>query len=81
MKWQHAKKKPVVIDFIKYGDMTASEKLSCGFIIFKEGRWMCITIEGYYTLRVDDYIIKGVKGEYYPCRKDIFEQTYEVIDD
>ena len=27
-----------------------------------------------------DYIIKGVKGEFYPCRKDIFEETYEKID-
>lgn len=36
------------------------------------------------TMRVDygDYIIKGVKGEFYPCKSDIFEQTYEeVIED
>ena len=26
-----------------------------------------------------DYIIKGVKGEFYPCRQDIFEQTYEEV--
>lgn len=40
------------------------------------------TLEG--TMRVDygDYIIKGVKGEFYPCKPDIFKQTYdEVIDD
>lgn len=36
------------------------------------------------TMRVDygDYIIKGVQGEFYPCKPDIFEQTYEeVIED
>jgi hypothetical protein len=38
------------------------------------------TLEG--TMRVDygDYIIKGVKGEFYPCKPDIFEQSYEEID-
>lgn len=37
------------------------------------------TLEG--TMRVDygDYIIKGVKGEFYPCKPDIFEQTYEEV--
>ena len=28
-----------------------------------------------------DYIIKGVKGEFYPCKPDIFEQTYEKVED
>ena len=28
-----------------------------------------------------DWIIKGVKGEYYPCKPDIFEATYEVVKD
>ena len=40
------------------------------------------TLEG--TMRVDygDYIIKGIQGEFYPCKPDIFEQTYEeVIED
>lgn len=31
-------------------------------------------------LSVGDYIIKGVQGEFYPCKPDIFEQTYEEID-
>jgi hypothetical protein len=30
------------------------------------------------TANVGDYIIKGVKGEFYPCKPDIFEATYEV---
>ena len=37
------------------------------------------TLEGNHTARVGDWIIKGVKGEFYPCRQDIFELTYELI--
>lgn len=38
------------------------------------------TLEG--TMRADfgDYIIKGVNGEFYPCKPDIFEQTYEPVE-
>lgn len=35
------------------------------------------TLEGDMTAHPGDYIIKGVKGEFYPCRPDIFEMTYE----
>lgn len=37
------------------------------------------TLEGDMKVNNGDYIIKGVKGEFYPCRKDIFEQTYDEI--
>jgi hypothetical protein len=40
------------------------------------------TLEGHMTADMGDWIIKGVKGEFYPCKPDIFEATYEkVIDD
>lgn len=35
------------------------------------------TLEGEHLASIGDYIIKGVKGEFYPCKPDIFEQTYE----
>lgn len=35
------------------------------------------TLEGVMTASVGDYIIKGVQGEFYPCKPDIFEKTYE----
>lgn len=38
------------------------------------------TLEGTMTARPGDYIIKGVQGEFYPCKPDIFEQTYEAVD-
>ena len=36
-----------------------------------------VTLEGDMKANIGDYIICGVKGEYYPCKPDIFEQTYE----
>lgn len=38
------------------------------------------TLEGNHTASPGDFIIRGVKGEYYPCKPDIFEQTYEVVE-
>jgi len=37
------------------------------------------TLEGYKPLNPGDWIIRGVKGEYYPCRPDIFALTYEKV--
>lgn len=38
------------------------------------------TLEGVMTAKAGDYIIKGVKGEIYPCKPDIFEATYEAVE-
>lgn len=38
------------------------------------------TLEGVMTADPDDFIIKGVKGEFYPCKPDIFAHTYELVD-
>lgn len=37
------------------------------------------TLEGVMAASKGDYIIKGVKGEFYPCKPDIFEMTYEKV--
>lgn len=37
------------------------------------------TLEGIMRASVGDYIIKGIKGEYYPCKPDIFMLTYEEV--
>lgn len=39
------------------------------------------TLEGTHEAKVGDYIIKGVKGEIYPCKPDIFEMTYEKAEE
>lgn len=38
------------------------------------------TLEGKMRADIGDYIIKGIKGEFYPCKPDIFLQTYEKVD-
>jgi hypothetical protein len=38
------------------------------------------TLEGDMIASIGDYIIKGIKGEFYPCKPDIFEQTYEKVE-
>lgn len=38
------------------------------------------TLEGTMAAQIGDYIIKGVNGEFYPCKPDIFEKTYEVAE-
>lgn len=43
--------------------------------------WEIYTLEGNHTVSKRDFIIKGVKGECYPCKPDIFEQTYEKVED
>lgn len=45
----------------------------------KEEGFKIITLEGTMIAIVGDYIIKGVKGEFYPCKPDIFEQTYDLV--
>lgn len=37
------------------------------------------SLEGYMKTSFGDYIIKGIKGEFYPCKPDIFEATYEGV--
>ena len=39
------------------------------------------TLEGPHYVSVGDYVISGVKGELYPCKPDIFEQTYEACEE
>lgn len=38
------------------------------------------TLEGIMVAKTGDYIIKGVSGELYPCKPDIFEKTYEKVE-
>lgn len=38
------------------------------------------TLEGTHHVSVRDYIIRGVNGELYPCKPDVFEKTYEIIE-
>ena len=39
------------------------------------------TLEGEMTISENDYIIKGINGEFYPCKPDIFAKTYDLVSD
>ncbi len=47
---------------------------------YPERHFFIETLEGDMKAEDGDYIIKGVKGEFYPCKPDIFEMTYERIE-
>jgi len=48
-------------------------------VVAKEGLKI-FTLEGKRMASIGDYIIKGIKGEIYPCKPDIFEATYELVE-
>ena len=51
----------------------------CGKTMHNHG-WID-TLEGGHIVCPTDWIIKGIKGEFYPCKPDIFEATYEEVED
>lgn len=78
------RKKPVVIEAHQYQGNNSNEVMSVlgmtcpEHVRFTETGGMLIqTLEGEHIASVGDWIIKGVKGEFYPCKPDIFELTYE----
>lgn len=79
------RKKPVVIDAIRYiPDSPTINKLAefmGGSVqINKENKVVIQTLEGELTGSPGDFIIKGIKGEFYACKPDIFYQTYEKVE-
>ena len=80
------RKKPVTIEAIQYTGRNYDElKRFCGGVeIIYDLLNKCIyipTLEGDMKASERDFIIKGVNGEYYPCKPDIFEKTYESVSD
>ena len=47
----------------------------------RDGRFIISTLEGLHWADPEDWIIRGVQGEFYPCKSDIFEATYERVAD
>ena len=81
---QKFRKKPVIIEAIQYDGFHTGELHDfCGNSFYEPvGDDPFIrTLEGDMTISKGDYIIKGVKGEFYPCKPDIFEATYEEVKD
>lgn len=83
------RKKPVVIEAVQYGPETGKKVLQefqddvadfLGSNIEIVGNQIVIpTLEGDHLASPGDFIIRGVKGEFYPCKPDIFDMTYEPV--
>lgn len=89
------RKKPVVIEAVQWTGSNLKEIISFTGIHESAKKWSwreyekvvteqglkIFTLEGTMKAGVGDWIIKGVKGEFYPCKDDIFETTYEKIEE
>ena len=82
------RKKPVIIEAVQWDESHETlKKIGCGRVSFSGHRdrpdectnLRIETLEGAMAVSRGDYIIKGVKGEFYPCKADIFEMTYEEV--
>ena len=84
------RKKPVEIEAMHIGEYSMLEVASwCGGRIQTSAKasdprdiasWLEIpTLEGIMRASKGDWVIRGVKGEFYPCKPDIFEATYEPV--
>lgn len=78
------RKKPVVVEAVQWNGNNHKEVID-----FAENKiwfdalgniWIA-TLEGDMVAKKGDYIIKGAQGEYYPCKLDIFAETYEKTEE
>mgnify|MGYP006871975532 CR=1 FL=1 len=86
------RKKPVVIDAVKWDETRSTLNVLESMGMVKMGfEWhldtpdhvknlSIRTLEGSMQASKGDWIIRGVKGEFYPCKPDIFEATYEAAE-
>ena len=87
------RKKPVVVEAFQFdGDFSdrngnyyvpewAVKGLKREYFTFEDsGDLYIYTLEGKMLVSVGDYIIKGIQGEFYPCKPDIFHKTYELAE-
>lgn len=90
------RKKPVIVNAWKFPDELDKipEEIIMQYPIDSIEEWTCKncnkkaskhsnikTLEGFHIVCPGDYIIKGVNGEFYPCKPDIFHKTYEKVEE
>ncbi len=80
------RKKPVVIEAMQFTGQNKMEIMA--FVKANELQedfiddWIdIVTLEGTMRASPSDWIIKGIAGEFYPCKNDIFEKTYEKVEE
>jgi hypothetical protein len=79
------RKKPVVVEAVQWDGKNQFEITSfcksCYFTSYGTVKDLFIdTLEGDMKVAIGDYIIKGVEGEFYPCKPKIFKLTYEIVE-
>lgn len=84
------RKKPIIIEAFRFTDetknrvfnwVTTNRRAAFENDDFENGD-PCMyidTLEGEMKVSIGDWVIKGVNGEFYPCKADIFEKTYEIV--
>ena len=80
------RKKPVIIEAVIWTGNNIDEvkelaKSAVENIIFVDNNLYIETLEGNMKVSIGDYIIKGIKEEFYPCKPDIFKETYDLYVD
>jgi len=81
------RKKPVVIEAVQLEDLEVYTLMAIQqFVGLANDKVLAVsdgvlinTLEGTMKASIGDFIIKGVQGEFYPCKPDIFEKTYEKV--
>lgn len=73
------RKKPIVIDAEQFWPDKVPWPEGVRRDKFTEGGFYIGTLEGHHQVTAGDWIITGVKGERYPCKPDIFDLTYEEV--
>jgi len=84
-------KKPITIEAVRYMDQMERQHIidwigdACRYTgmdddgcMYETAALFIQTLEGEMMANEGDWIIKGVKGEFYPCKDDVFQATYEV---
>lgn len=78
------KKKPIEIEAVQFNGDNAQEIadfMHCQFPYMEHDHLIIGTLEGNHYASPGDWIIKGIRGEFYPCKPDIFAATYEAVTD
>jgi hypothetical protein len=78
------RKKPVVVQAVQWNGNNLDELRAFVPEEFRHNKinqpMGIVTLEGVMTVSDGDWIIKGVRGEFYPCKPDIFKETYEAVE-
>lgn len=79
------RKKPKVIEAVQFIGKNDAECLAfcpvAKYTVDTEALLVIPTLEGEMIVSLGDWIIKGIMGEFYPCKPNIFDETYDAVED